>query len=357
MADMFEYLKWRGDISFSQLRPNPVDTLIFSALSYVDFSGIVSRELTPRVNFRDAVHTVLALPDAQKRCRVEEDLKLMEAAAETERFGTVELGYFQDILIPQEETQFAAITFFPGDGTAVLTFRGTDDTLVGWKEDFNMSFRESIPAQLLAVNYVKNFAENSTLPMWLAGHSKGGNLAVYAGAKSDSAIQSRIITVFNHDGPGFSGAMMQDPGYRAILPKVCSYVPQSSLVGVLLEQEAPYTVIKSRRLGVLQHEVYAWEIMGGDFIAAEGQTADTAFLDRTIKNWLSTMTVEERSDFVDTVYGLLTAENASTTRDLIRPQTIRGVLQNIKSDETVRNHLALRLSGLLQSAKQAQNGK
>ena len=353
MSDMFDYMKWRGDILFSQLPPNPVDALIFSTLSYINFTDIVPEDIRHYITLRDAALMLLDDPDAEKRCRVKADLDLIQAAAATERFGRTGLTCYRDVFIPQEDTQFAAVTFLLEDGTAFLTFRGTDNSLVGWKEDFNMTFQESIPAQRLAHEYTQNFAAASKAPMHLGGHSKGGNLAVYAAARIDYLTQKRIVRVYNHDGPGFSEQMMTDAGYLNIVPRINTYVPQSSIFGMLLEHEEPYIIIKSKQIGLMQHDPYSWEVMGSNFVPADSLTADSRFLDRTFRKWLADMSPEERNTFFDSVFDVLMVENASRPRDIVRPQNILAYIKTLQADESKRHVIASELARLLQSAQRS----
>ena len=302
MADMFDYLAWRGDIPFSQVPPGPVDSLIFTTLCYIQFRGIVPETPYQWVTLEDAATALLADPQSNQKIRVDHDLELLAAAATAPRFRHVGLSFYRDIFIPEEDTQFAALSWYLDDGSAFLSFRGTDYTLVGWKEDFNMTFLDSIPAQRLAQQYTQEFANASQSPIHLGGHSKGGNLAIYAAAKSPEAVQKKIVWVYNHDGPGFMEHMLHDPGYQQIVPKIRTYVPQSSVFGLLLEHEEPHTIIKSRQVGLLQHDPYTWEIMGGSFIQEERLTADSRFLDQTFKTWLAGMSTAERNEFFDTVF-------------------------------------------------------
>ena len=354
MSDMFDYLKWRGDILFSQLPPNPVDALIFSALSYIRFQDIVPDSPSRWITMEDAAAMLLEEPDAQSRTRTKLDLELLKAAAQTARFARVRLSFYQDVFIPEEDTQFAAVTYYLEDGSAFLAFRGTDSTLVGWKEDFNMTFQESIPSQRLATEYTRTFASVGKAAMHLGGHSKGGNLAVYAAAKSDPQIKKRIITVYNQDGPGFTEAMMTDPGYLDIVPKIRTYVPQSSVFGMLLEHEEPYTVIKSKQIGIMQHDPYSWEVMGRDFVSGEVLSADSRFLDRTFKNWLAGMSPQERNEFFDTVFELLMIEDTNHPRDIMRPQNIKSYIKTLQSDDNMRHVIASELANLVRSARRAQ---
>ena len=353
MGDMIDYLYWRGDILFSQMPPNPVDALIFSTLAYIRYCGIVPETPLQRISLRSAADALLQDPEAQRRAHFKGDLDLLAAAAESNRFGRVGMSFYQDIFDPEENTQFAAITFYLEDGTVFLAFRGTDNTLVGWREDFNMSFQESVPAQRLALQYTQTLAKATKMPLHLGGHSKGGNLAVYAAAMSDFFVRKRIVTVYNQDGPGFTEGMMTNPGYLNIVPKIRTYVPESSIFGMLLEHEEPHIIIKSKQIGLLQHDPYSWEIKGGSFIPGEDLSADSRFLDRTFRTWLDGMTQEERNTFFDNVFDLLMLENASKPRDIIRPQNVISYIKALQADDGKRHLIASELANLFLSAHRA----
>ncbi len=354
MADLFDYLRWRGDIRFSQVPMNSVDALIFSALAYVHYEDAVSSVLDDGIPLKDAAQAVLAQPDAASRCRVKNDLELLKAAAETERFGTARLCCYRSVFLPEKATQFAALAFLLCDGTACLAFRGTDNTLVGWKEDFNMSFQESIPAQRLAEQYTRDFAGMTTLPLYLTGHSKGGNLAVFSAATGGTWVQNRILAVFNQDGPGFLEHITKSEGYIRILPKIKTYVPQSSIIGMVLSHQEPHIIIRSKQLGIMQHDLYSWEVMGADFLLAESMTADSRFWEQTFHGWIDGMKPEERSHFFDTLFRLLETEDASHPRDIMKPQNLLTYIRALSNDESMRKTLKAELSGLLQAAKDAQ---
>lgn len=351
MADLFNYLKWRGDILFTQLPVNDVDALIFSALIYLHFDGVVPGEMNASISMADAVDKLLSLPDANQRCRCPHDLTLLRQLAEADRFKDVLLTHYQNILVPEEDTQFAAITYLLPDGTAFLSFRGTDSTLVGWKEDFEMSFLECIPSQRLAREYTSLFAFASGVPIRLSGHSKGGNLAVYAAANVEPQLQSQILAVYNHDGPGFMEPMLSSPGYRAMVPKIRTFLPQSSVFGLLMERLEPNHFIRSNQVGILQHDPYSWEIMGKELVRAPGLTQDSKFLDRTITAWLAGMTREERGAFFDTLFDLLMMGNTSRPRDIMRPQNLRTYFKTLQADESVRKTIVSELISLVDSAR------
>ena len=357
MYDMFDYLEWRGDLPFKKIGPNPVDMLIFSTLSYIDFNGIVPKNPNQRISLQEAAEQFLALPDKEKKVRVKKDIELLEAAAGTERFANVGLSFYRNVFVPEEEKQFAALTYFPGDGTAVLTFRGTDRTLVGWKEDFNMTFQDTIPAQREALKYLEEYSLNRLEPIRMAGHSKGGNIAVFAAAKADPEIQQRIVEIHNQDGPGFPEEMMNDYGYLSIVPKISSYVPESSIVGNLLEHMEPHTVIKSKKIGLLQHDPYSWDVKQADFIHKEHMSGGSRFVDQATTAWLAGMTPEERNKLADVIYDLMTSGGAIRTEDLVHPKQIVNFVKSLVTDEGKRVTIIGSLSNLVQAVRETQRSE
>lgn len=354
MANMFDYLAWRGDLSFTQDPPNAVDALIFSALSYIQFGGTVEKCPNSPVLLRDAAEEFFLLEEFQKRIRVEKDLELLRQAAQTVRFGYSRLFMYRDLYNPEQETQFAAVTFLLDDGSAFLAFRGTDDTLIGWKEDFNMSFQQTVPAQRLALQYTREVAAEYMAPLRLGGHSKGGNVAVFAAARSAPMIQKRILEVYNNDGPGFTDYMMGDPGYLFMIPRIKTFVPQSSVIGMLLEHEEPYTVIRSKQVSLLQHEPYSWEVMGKSLIPVQEMTIDSRFLDATIKTWFAQMSNQERNRLVDVLFGLLGTGGVETTMEILHPKNLRNYLKTLTEDDNLRKVLSSEFQSFIEAARKTK---
>ena len=357
MADLFDYLLWRGDLPLDTVPPNPVDTLILSELSYLDLTGLVPEDFLHPVPLSVVAEAFLALPDREDRDRVKRDSELLAACAKTARFGRARLVFYRSELLPEMESQFAAVTWLLPGGCALITYRGTDLTLTGWKEDFNMSFQPCVPAQEKALRYLEAFARVHSGPIRLAGHSKGGNMAVYAAACCQPQLQERLLTVHNHDGPGFHSSMLASDGYRAILPKVRTFLPQSAVVGMLLEHEEPYTVIKSRQVSLLQHEPYSWEVLGGDFVRMEEIDENSRFLDSTLKTWLAGRTMQERNEFVDAVYELLTAGEVADVRHVILPKNVLRYLRTLTSDEQIRSILLREFTQIFRTALELRRKK
>lgn len=298
MASILDYIQWRGDLRFAQDPFNPVDAVIFCELSYISFGGRALLEPNAALTLQEAAEDFFNEGAGENRVRVDTDLELLRITAQSVRFGQSKLYLYRQCFIPEQETQFAAMTFLLDDGSLLIVFRGTDGTLVGWKEDFNMTFQQSIPAQRLALQYVREVALERSEQIRLGGHSKGGNLAVFSAARSSPMIQQRILEIYNNDGPGFTKYMMGDPGYLAVVDRIHTFIPQSSVIGMLLEHEEPYTVVHSKAVSLWQHDLYSWELMGNKLITMDSITQDSVFLDATIKNWFASMTNHERNQLV-----------------------------------------------------------
>lgn len=354
MANVFDYLKWRGDLSFTQDPPNSVDALIFSALAYIPFGGRAEEAPLSPITLKEAAEDFFAIEDHESLARAKIDVELLHEAIKTIRFGFTKVFLYRNQFIPEQETQFAAVTFLLDDGSAVLGFRGTDNSLIGWKEDFNMSFQQTVPAQRLAVQYTREVAAEYMAPMRLCGHSKGGNLAVFAAARSAPMVQKRILEVYNNDGPGFTDYMMGDPGYLAMVPRIKTYIPQSSVIGMLLEHEESYMVIRSKTVGLLQHDLYSWEVMGREFIPVKEITESSQFVDTTIKTWFAQMSNQDRNQLVDVMFALLGTGGVDCALDIFRPQNIRTYLKTLSSDENMRHFLSTEFQSLIEAAKQTK---
>ena len=356
MGNIFDYLTWRGDLTFTQDPPNAVDALIFSTLTYVGYGETAERPPESAASLRRCAEEFFALENPESRVRSKKDMELLRCAAATARFGQCGLCLYRSVLLPEQETQFAAMTFLLDDGSMFLAYRGTDNSLVGWKEDFNMTFQQTIPAQRLAQEYIREAALAHTAPMRVAGHSKGGNLAVFAAARCSPTVRKRILTVYNNDGPGFTKYMIGDPGYNAIVPRIQTYIPQSSVIGMLLEHEEPFLVIRSKSVGIMQHDPSSWEVEGPHFLPVQEVTESSQFLDATIKNWFAGMTNRERNQLVEVLYGLLTTGEVENAADIFQPKNIRTYVKALSSDADMRHILSTEFQGLLEAAKKARAG-
>ena len=322
MGTLYDYINWRGDLSFREAPLNEVDSLIFSLLSYIDLKDIVPAEHDgAKIPIKSAANAFFAKnPDPRKISMgmiVPKDIiKIFRMVKDTRRFRNVNMKAHVNMIDTKRELQFSATTFMPGDGSILVAYRGTDDTLVGWKEDFNMSFLSVVPAQEEAVRYLHEAAIHSKGSIRTTGHSKGGNLAVYAAVKCNDSVRKRLTHVWSNDGPGFQKEFLNDPNYISLRPIILSLVPQSSIVGMLLEHDENYTVVKSRQIGLFQHDGLSWEVLGGAFTRLKGVTGESKRFNRTLNEWIHKMTPEQRELFVESLYQILSSDNAVTLTDL-----------------------------------------
>jgi hypothetical protein len=287
----------------------------------MDFEGIVPSDPSlPPVSLAQAAREYLRhhrgeLPYLGK-ILPPETVSLTVQAAKTKRFGSLSLLGYVNRINDEEESQFSALTYRSDRGRAYLAFRGTDDTLVGWKENFNMSFMMPVPAQLEAVAYTEKIAEALSGDLYLGGHSKGGNLAVYAAVKCREDIKSRILSVFNNDGPGFDLPFVESKEYEGMREKIRTLVPESSVVGMLLEHEENYEVVRSSASGLLQHNAFSWEVLGRRFIHLDSVGEESRLIDSALKDWMRELSPEERARFVDSFYETISATGAKTLTEL-----------------------------------------
>lgn len=323
MANLMDYLDWRGDLTLDQSPFNEVDNLILAELSFVDFSGLVPApgegESVPLAEAAEAffarfpegekIDMGVLVPDA-----IPEMLKKMAASR---RFGEMGLNCFVDHLDGGKGEQFAALAIETGDSLLYLSFRGTDDTLAGWREDFELACMPEVPAQKKALDYVRDVARQyPRRHLRLGGHSKGGNLAVYAGVFCPAAVQRRIEAVWSNDGPGFHEDLLDLPEHRRIAERIYSIVPKSSVVGMLLEHEEDYAVVDSDQLGFMQHDGFSWQVMGDHFVTLRQVTRQARLSDMALREWVHGMPVERREKFVSALFDVLSASGAVTLKDL-----------------------------------------
>lgn len=323
MANLLDYLEWRGDLTLSQAPFNEVDNLILAELSFVDFGGIVPAPGEgASVPLQEAAEAFFAgFPNGEK---IDMGVLIPDAIphmlrkmAACRRFQDMKLNCFVDWLDTEKAEQFAALTVETGDGLLYLSFRGTDDTLAGWKEDFHMACLPEVPAQKMAVKYVRDVARQfPRRRLRLGGHSKGGNLAVYAGVFTTAAIQRRIEAIWSNDGPGFHNDLLDLPEHRRVAQRIVSIVPKSSVVGMLLEHEEDYQVVDSTQQGLMQHDGFSWQVLGDHFVRLRSVTRQGHLNDLALKEWVHHMPLSQREKFVDGLFDVLSASGARTLTDL-----------------------------------------
>ena len=312
MANLIDYLAWRGEFPLSVSPWNEVDSLLCAELSYLNFHGMEDhrgwtlREAKRIDLLMDSDHSLFA-----------DRKKVFEQMAESIRFGECRMHHFIALTDEELGIQFSAMCLDLPDDTMAVVFRGTDNTLVGWREDFMMAYQTRVPAQEAAAYYLARAAKVTDRPIRLMGHSKGGNLAVFAAASVSPRIQERIGTIWSFDGPGMNLEMTRSKGFEQIRDKIRSYIPQTSIIGLLMEYYKPYTVVRSSARGIEQHEPLTWQVYGGHFEEMDSIDRAASVTCETLHECLTNSTPEQREVFVDALFRMADGANVTTMTDLL----------------------------------------
>lgn len=344
METIIEYLE-REQRTFGELAFSPVDSLVLSSLVYFNFdaAGVVERQSATPVRLHDvvALTPLDALVSSSWLADSPDTFAFVRAIMASRRYRDVEIVFFTNDFVSVIEKQFSAATFripnaaaalrrraddcahpgachsgagedFGEDGLLYVAYRGTDGTLAGWKEDFNLTFKNVIPSQAAALQYLSGVASTCSCPIIAGGHSKGGNLAEYSALTCDEALFDRIVAVYDHDGPAFSddpSPRIGDPAYRAKLFKT---VPSSSIFGLMLESRRDYRIVQSDARVFLSHSPFTWLVEGADFLYDEKLTRGSYAFDRSLDEWMRSVDPDKRELFIDTMYELFTSTEATT---------------------------------------------
>lgn len=315
MENILSYLKWRGDISFEERPFCEVDNLILSELAYLDFKGIV-----PSVESGKEVPVKLiekSMNEAGRKgtCATEIPEDFLRLFAQSKRFGSARLSHFADVLDEESQTQFSAIQIHLEDGSFYIAFRGTGAELVGWREDFSMSY-QIMPAQRLAAEYLKQAIAVPHTLYRVGGHSKGGNLAVYAAMSCSKEQQAQIERVYSNDGPGLCPEIIDMEQYADIRPKIYRIVPEFSVVGSLFEQGSPDLIVRSTAAGLMQHDGFSWQIEGEHFAACEALSRECRICNDIFDTWIESATMEQREVFTRDFFNALGSGGAKKISEI-----------------------------------------
>jgi hypothetical protein len=335
MPNVFDYLKWRGDLRFEQDGFNEVDNLILATLSYMDFGGIVPG---PASDAAVPLHKAAALVREMNKTRTAGPFlsrfpALLEKAVVTNRYRDVALSRYVNEVDEEKPNQFSALVFSLNDRAHYIAFRGTDDNLAGWKEDFLMGFKDVVLAQQQAADYVGTIVPRLRGDVTLGGHSKGGNLAVYAAASASDRIMKKIVAVYNNDGPGFQTSVIQSEGYKKILGRIQTFIPESSVIGMLLEHGESYRIVSSTEKGIMSHNSVTWEVCGNAFVHASELSKASRQLNQTLRSWMDQLSLPQREQFTEALFEIITASGAQTVTDLSKERLslIDAMIRKLKT--------------------------
>ena len=310
--------KEKNIVAINKSALNDVDVLIFSWLSYFHLNEKVFKKnifgSIPIKEIYNAKYLDTMLFDVTD---ILNSKKLLSLLAASPRFRDVEIVYYEELANKKREKQFSAMTFRIGKGKYVVAFRGTDHTFVGWKENLNMSFLKSIPAQVAAKNYLNKVMKKYSGTYYIGGHSKGGNLAVYASSFIDDKYKKRIKRIYNFDGPSLNSKLINDENYKMIKARIKKFVPQSSVVGMCFEKTSKYKIIKSNGIGLLQHIPFTWEIANNKLKILKNTTFDSKMFKAGINALVEDLSDEELKLFANSIYNVVNATKVKTFEEFL----------------------------------------
>ena len=350
MPNVIDYIDWRGDITLRISPFNEVDALLLTQLAMIELDGIVPKlgeegfitlgeaaELFFSDKKRSSAPLGLIIP--------KEIITLFNKMGKSERFSGMRLGCYVNNTDHTAEQQFSALTVKLGDGSFFVSFRGTDDTIVGWKEDLNLAFMPSIPSQIEAVSYFDRVGKMIRGGVRVGGHSKGGNLAVFAAVKCRDALRKRIIEVYNFDGPGFGSDFILLEAYHDLEDRIKTVVPQSSVVGMLFENGKRYNVVKSSENGIFQHNALTWECRRDKFVRLPDLCEQSKKVSGQINLLIADLDIDARRRFADAIYAALISTDATTLTELYNDRFT--ILRSLGKTDRETRRLVMKLFGIL----------
>ena len=309
MGNIMDYISWRGDLTFEQSKFNEVDNLILACFSYVNLDGIPAVAEQKGIELKNLTEEFMKLHTMEE---LEADKSFIRLApfmmlemAETNRFGNSVIRNYVNEIVTEAEQQFAAVEIVLEDGTSYVSFRGTDDTIIGWKEDFKLS-TGVVPAQERAVEYVRRVSENTSGMLRIGGHSKGGNLAIY-GAVMCKEAHEKILEVYSNDGPGFSKEFQELPETEVMMNKIIRIIPEYSIIGTLLEHEKDPVIVASSSKGLLQHDGFSWEVQGPALVRRDSLSRTALRFIEILHKWIDGMDMEQKKVLIEDLFATLQA--------------------------------------------------
>ncbi len=357
--DILDYIHWRSDLTFDERPFNEVDSLVFCALGYECFDEVLHPDEAIKLN--DVAERFFALHDEEdlkKRLSVSvRSYQVLKAMAQTKRYGELIVAGYVNEVDHDLDLQFSALTLINKGKWKAVVFRGTDDTVTGWKEDFSMLYRKEVLAQNKAVAYLNEITQDESLINRLfgkidyivTGHSKGGNLAMYACAHLDESVQKRILRIDNFDGPGFREEIWESAGMKRCLSKIKTFLPSGSFFGRMFVNQSQKHIICSRKKGLLQHDPYNWQVDVDHFETREvlEESADKAVCE--LNELIGEHTEQELEEIVESVFTLAETLQMVKLADAIKldlPRIVKA-LRELSALDSKTKRVLIELAGLL----------
>ena len=309
MGNIMDYISWRGDLSFEQSQFNEVDNLILACFSYVNLDGIPAVTKQKGIGLKKLTEEFMKLHTMKELEADKSFIRLapfmMMKMAKSVRFGKCVVRNYVNDIVTEAEQQFAAMEIVLEDGTSYVSFRGTDDTIIGWKEDFNLS-TGVVPAQKRAIEYLQKISEHTDGMLRVGGHSKGGNLAIYGSVMCKSAHE-KILEIYSNDGPGFSREFQELPEMKEMMPKIIRIIPEYSIIGTLLEHEKEPVIVASSSKGLLQHDGFSWVVQGPALVRRDSLNKTALRFIEILHKWIDGMDTEQKRLLIEDLFATLQA--------------------------------------------------
>ncbi len=316
MKNLFDYLEYYGNDSLYIESFNDVDSLVLASLAYGKWEGIIPSGKSKSITLEEACELYI---EKYKNANLKKEdwlfpktYKMIKQLKDCKRYNLARIYNWQEIV--SKECQFAAMTIRLDNGLTYISYKGTDSSVIGWQEDFELTYKYPIPSQTEARNYINKTLTILDRKVMLGGHSKGGNLAMYAYLNIDPRYRNRIKKVYNFDGPGFLKDVYESIYFKEMIPKLVMYVPEESVFGMLL-YNGPYKVTKSSNSGVMAHEGYSWEVFGTKLTKGTIKSKSTR-LHKNVLSFLSKMTIEEKKDFINDMFSFFSAMDVTNMLQL-----------------------------------------
>ena len=327
--NLMDYLTMRGDLTFSQSDFNSVDALILSQIAYNNIEELVSSEFNQKITLLELAQRFIASKDFEARCNMGAMInpltpELLRTAAKSRRLSNVKVCGFINIIDEKAIEQFSALTYQLEKDRFVVALRGTDDTIVGWYEDFNLGYMPEVPAQKDTREYISRAMGALKGHFIITGHSKGGNLSVFGGMSVPKKSLGRLDAVYNFDGPGFFAPVYERPEFQQIKDRVFAFFPEFCVVGMMFEHVNQYKIVKCSADGILQHDPFSWNVMGPEFEAAGAFDEASEIFYSSFNAWAKKMSPQDRKKFIDTFFDVIYASGAKTNYEIDQNKILCG---------------------------------
>lgn len=319
MAHLIDYLEKVENLTFDQEPLNILDKVCINEIGYLTYEKwLTASDLKKPINLYDFAEGKELNPDYSFMV-TKERVELAEAIVRSRRFASLSLSNYRSVLDKEVEKQFAAMIFsLPELDYHQLVFRGTDDSVIGWKEDFQLTYSREIPAHRSAMTFLEDHLPNLSGRITVSGHSKGGNLALYSAVQSSTALREKIAELLLLDSPGLMKSLLEKPSYQELKAKMIVIRPQDSVVGVMLYWDRPAQLVAAEGIGFAQHNALTWEVdlVANDFAYVDQPTDLSQRLEETFQEWIETLPNQELKQVCDLVFDTILDSGIESLDDI-----------------------------------------